>query len=119
MRSFVALFLLLLQLGPMAGAVVCLHDVLARATAECPMGEQAHGATMATSVAPDEAGTAPADAAPGDCVLASFCLSTTPMTVQPALRIEFHGSQLRVALPAAEHPLVTLAGAPPFHPPIA
>ena len=56
MRSFVALFLLLLQLGPMAGAVVCLHDVLARATAECPMGEQAHGATMATSVAPDEAG---------------------------------------------------------------
>ncbi len=118
MRSLIASLLLLVQLGPVAGAVVCLHDTLAP-VAECPMGEQERGATMTTATASDEAGTAPADAAPGDCALASFCLSTTPTMVLPVLHVDFRTAQLRVALAAAESPLVTLASTPPFHPPIA
>lgn len=74
---------------------------------------------MTSAAASDESGTAPTNTAPDDCALASFCLSTTPTMVQQALQVDFRTAQLRVALSAAERPLVTLASTPPFHPPIA
>jgi hypothetical protein len=119
MRSAVVLLLLLMQFGPVAGAVVCLHDTL-RPVAECPMGEQEHGATAAVATVADaQTGTAPADAAPGECALVSFCRSAASATVQPLVQVEFRVRQLRVALSGTDSPLATLASAPPFHPPIA
>ena len=119
MRSLASMVLLLLQLGPVAGAAVCLHDTLAPAAAECPMGEQADRIEVAAATVSQSGGTPPADMAPGECALASFCLSATVTEVQAPLAVDFWAVQLRVPLPAVESPLVALAGAPPFHPPIA
>ena len=118
MRSLVSMVLLLLQLGPVAGAAVCLHDTLAPAAAECPMSEQAHPVTVATATMSEPSSTGPSDMAPGDCALASFCLSASVTTVQAPLAVDFRASHLRVALTAVESSPETLAAAPPLHPPI-
>lgn len=119
MRLMLALLLLMLQLGPVAGAAVCLHDTLAPAAAECPMGEQAHPVTVATATMSEPGSTAPSDMAPADCALASFCLSASVTTVQAPLAVDFRASHVTVALTAVESSPSTLAAAPPFHPPIA
>jgi hypothetical protein len=119
MRSLVSMVLLLLQLGPVAGAAVCLHDTLASVASECPMSERAHPVTVTTATMTEPASTAPSDTAPGDCALASFCLSASVTTVQDPLAVDFWASHLRVAITAVESPRGTLAGAPPLHPPIA
>lgn len=108
MKALVATLLLLFQLQPLAGSAVCLLASDRPSEAECGMPEQrtvAHD-SMVESGAP----------APG-CALASVCaasaLAVPSLSEGQESIIPLYSA---AATPAAVS-IVSVASAPPFHPP--
>lgn len=106
MRLVVAALLLLIQLRPLAGAVVCLAQTTARE--ECAMPE--HGLAV----------TNPSDGAqsmPAGCQDTALCSPAGMAVAQPATRLAL--VQIPVASNVGVEPTHRSgpALAPPFHPP--
>ncbi len=107
MRLLAAL-VLLLQLQPVIGAAICLHDVeLARA--ECAMPHDERPAGVALTSASTEA--------PGGCASMGYCAPAAPAVAKLGEHFQFTPFVHRA--PALTHHLLASgeSSAPPFHPP--
>ncbi len=107
MRMIVGVCLLLLQLGPLAGAGICLHAERAP-KAECPMPMPGM---------PDH-NQQPPSGGPQDCALMALCAPAAPMV---PVTIHLFGATLPAATDYSA-PAALSAGdpiAPPQPPPIA
>jgi hypothetical protein len=106
MRAIVTLLFLILQLQPLAGAVVCLAASL-EVERECSMPDHATGASHRSKV-PEHAAA---------CPLAAVCAPTAPAIPRPAegLAVGDATEHLPAAPPSVLAPQE--APAPPFHPP--
>jgi hypothetical protein len=107
MRDIATVLLLILQLQPLAGAVVCLTAVM-EVQQECSMPDHSTGSNR------DSSSKLPQHAA---CPLAAICAPTAPAIPRAAVSLAVGDATEH--LPVATGSVLALqeAPAPPFHPP--
>jgi len=108
MKAALAALLLLFQLQPVLGSVVCFGRTGAAAQQDCRMPE--HGRTAATLIGSPAEGTQA-------CALASICAPPAPAVPGLASHLETATSLLTSAGTLADTLIVGISASPPFHPP--